>query len=143
MSTLNVAVKMAQDAHIKQVRFDGSPYILHLFRVMSKQKTETCRIIAMLHDIVEDTPVGIQDLKNAGFDKEILDAVSLLTRDDSIDYDVYIKTKVCTNKNAIQVKMADIEDNLNILEIPELKMKDFERLIKYHRCWWILKKALG
>jgi hypothetical protein len=82
-------------------------------------------------------------LETAGFDKEVLDAVALLTRDNSIDYDVYIKTKVCTNKNAIQVKMADIEDNLNILEIPELRMKDFERLIKYHRCWWILKKALG
>jgi (p)ppGpp synthase/HD superfamily hydrolase len=141
MSTLKIAIELAHTAHKEQKRFDGSPYILHLFRVMGKQKTEVTRIIAMLHDIVEDTPVTIYDLQNSGFSKEVTDAIELMTHDNTIDYDVYIQ-RLSVNRNAILVKMADLEDNLNMLEIPNLKSKDLERLVKYHRNWWKLKAEL-
>lgn len=141
MSTLKVAIEMAHEAHKNQKRFDGTPYILHLFRVMGKQKTEVTRIIAMLHDIVEDTSITIDDLQNAGFESQIIDAIKLMTHDNTIDYDVYVN-RMCVDRNAIVVKMADLEDNLNMLEIPKLKPKDLERLVKYHRNWWNLKAAL-
>src|SRR5687767_2629355 len=82
VSTLERAIAIAAQAHAGQVDKAGQPYILHPLRVMLRLATEEERIVGVLHDVVEDTPVSLQQLRDEGFSESVLSAVEALTKRD-------------------------------------------------------------
>ncbi len=111
---LERAFGIALEAHETQVDQQGQPYLLHLIRVMLKVNG-TARVVALLHDLVEDTPWTGEDLLREGFDPAIVEAVLALTRREDETYAQFID-RVQGTPLAIPVKIADLEDNLGRLE---------------------------
>lgn len=138
-SLLARAIEIAANAHATQVDKGGAPYILHPLRMMMKQTTEPAMIAAVLHDVVEDTPWTLERLRDEGFPEEVLDAVACLTKREGEDYADFI-TRAGANPIARAVKLADLEDNMDIRRIPQPTQKDFDRLVKYRRSWETLKR---
>jgi len=97
---------------------------------------------AVLHDVVEDTDWTLERLRREGFPEEVLEAVDCLTHRDGESYEEFVE-RVQTNPIARQVKIADLEDNMNIRRIGRLGAKDLERVGKYHRAWCVLTGAGG
>ena len=112
--------------------------MLHPIRIMLSLENEDSRIVAVLHDVVEDTDVELVDLQSEGFSIQVLDALSLLTHVDGVDYDEYVE-RLSHNPIAREVKLADLKDNMNIRRLSKIRDKDLERLRKYHRVWQKLK----
>jgi len=134
MATLEKAIAIAARAHQGQKDKAGHPYILHPLRLMLRMESEAAMIAAVLHDVVEDTDVTIDHLREAGFSEEVLQAVECLTHRDGESYDAFI-TRVQISPIACQVKIADLEDNMNIKRIGAMTPKDLARIEKYHRAW--------
>jgi (p)ppGpp synthase/HD superfamily hydrolase len=99
---------------------------------MLRMKTNDERIVALLHDVVEDTEYTVEDLRKAGYSQKILRSLNCLTKRDGEEYDQFIK-RVKRNPLARKVKIADIEDNLDLARIKKPKKRDFIRIEKYHR----------
>jgi (p)ppGpp synthase/HD superfamily hydrolase len=100
------------------------------------------KIVAVLHDIIEDTDVTFYDLKNIGFSNEGLSALDCLTRKKDEDYVEYIN-RIKTNPIAIKVKLADLEHNMDLRRIEDLTDEDIIRSVKkYKRAWNELKGCL-
>ncbi|GAB1529592.1 MULTISPECIES: HD domain-containing protein [Brevibacillus] len=132
MSTLEKAIYIATQAHEGQVDKGGNPYILHPLRIMLKMSTVETMISAVLHDVLEDTDVTVEELRNEGFSEEIIAAVIALTRNDDETYMEFVgRTK--QNPIARLVKLGDLEDNSDLSRIPEPTEKDHERLLRYKR----------
>ena len=140
MSNLATALLIAAQAHNGQTRRNNLPYLLHPFRVMLRMGSEEEMIIAILHDVIEDTDVTIDDLRAQGFNEDILEAIDLLTKKDGVDYAAYLET-VAANPLARRVKIADLCDNMNVREIPDLQESDLKRLDKHHKALRKLENA--
>jgi (p)ppGpp synthase/HD superfamily hydrolase len=110
--TLEDAIALACRAHRGQLDKSGKPYILHVLRVMMRQHDDAARMVAALHDVVEDSEVTITDLRAAGYGEEICQAVDALTRREGESYDAMI-ARVAGNALARRVKIADLEDNMD------------------------------
>jgi len=134
MSKLEDAIIIAAEAHKGQRDKYGAPYILHPLRVMARVKTEDEMTAAILHDTVEDTEWTFDALRDAGFSEQIVEAVDCLTKRDSEYYDSLIE-RARRNPLARRVKIADLEDNMDVRRIAEVTAKDTERLAKYRRAW--------
>ncbi|WP_405725219.1 GTP pyrophosphokinase [Anaerotignum sp.] len=139
---LEKAAKLAEKAHQGQVDKGGQPYILHPGRVMEQCETETEKIVALLHDVMEDTPYTLEDLRQEGFSEEVLEALLCLTHRKGESYTAYIG-RVCENPLAARVKYADLQDNMDLRRIPEPTERDFARLEKYKGAKLRIEKALG
>jgi (p)ppGpp synthase/HD superfamily hydrolase len=139
MSTLEKAISLATEAHNGQKDKSGEPYILHPLRVMARVQSNTEKIVAVLHDIIEDTDYTIENLREKGYSKEVLEAIDCLTKRDGKDYDEYLK-RSNSNPIAQKVKIADLEDNMDIRRLNVLKEEDLKRLNKYLRAWKYLTK---
>ena len=137
MATLEKAVEIAARAHSGQVDKAGQPYILHPLRLMLSLPGADERIAAVLHDVVEDTPVTLSDLASNGFSEAVLSAVALLTHDPAVAYFDYVRL-VAAHPVARAVKMADLRDNLDISRISAPSEKDIARLEKYREALAIL-----
>ncbi len=142
MATLEDAIQIAAEAHNGQKDKAGAAYILHPLRMMMRMKTEAEMITAILHDVVEDTDWTIEKLREKGFSKEVLEAVECVTNREGESYETFIE-RAGKNSIARQVKIADLEDNMNIQRIGEIKPKDLQRLEKYHKSWSVLTKSVG
>ena len=131
MSTLQRAIEIAKKAHAGQVDKAGKEYIFHPLRVMEMGKTETEKIVGILHDVIEDTSITIEDLTNEGFSQEILDALLCITKlSNDENYDHFI-SRVLTNPLATKVKINDLKDNMDITRLNKVTDKDLKRLQKY------------
>ncbi len=118
----------------------GFPYLGHLQYVSNAFDDEDHRVVGMLHDIIEDTVVSKTILEELGFKKKVIDAIVILTRNTD-DYMEYINSIVESgNKLAIDVKLKDLEHNMDIARIVNPTEKDYERLEKYKKCYKILQK---
>lgn len=137
MSSLEKAISIAAQAHEGQRDKAGAPYILHPLRVMMNMTTEQARIVAVLHDVIEDTDWTIEGLRQEGFGAEILAAVDCLTRRDGEEYQAFIK-RVQQNPLAVTVKIADLEDNLDSSRMKEVTAADEKRLEKYRNALQVL-----
>ena len=137
VATVEDAVSIAARAHRGQKDKAGAPYLLHPLRMMLRMETEAAMMAAVLHDVVEDTEWTIERLREAGFSEEVLEAVDCLTHREGESYQEFVE-RVRTNRIARQVKIADLEDNMNIRRINQLAPKDLERMEKYHRAWRVL-----
>lgn len=140
MTTLGKAIAIAAQAHQDQYDKAGAPYILHPLRMMLRMSSETEMIAAILHDVVEDTDWTLDKLRQAGFSEEVVQVVECLTHRDQETYDEFI-ARVRTNAIASTVKLADLEDNMDMRRLHTLTEKDAERLHKYHRAWLALRQA--
>ena len=133
-SLLARAIEIAASAHASQVDKGGAPYVLHPLRMMLRQTSEAAMMAAVLHDVIEDTRWTAEGLRAEGFAEEVLEAVACLTRQAGEDYADFI-ARAGANAIARAVKLADLEDNMDLKRIPALTQKDFERLAKYRRSW--------
>ena len=115
-SDFDKALTIATKAHEGQKRWGGDPYITHPKRVAAALTDPKARIVAILHDVIEDSEVSDQDLLDAGFDNEIVDAVLAVTRVKGESYKDFIH-RAMGNEIGKKVKRADIEDNLT--DLPE------------------------
>ncbi|MBQ4059566.1 MAG: GTP pyrophosphokinase [Lachnospiraceae bacterium] len=129
---LEKAIEIAVESHRGQLDKAGKIYILHPMRVMMRGSNETQMITGILHDVVEDTPVTIEMLRLEGFSEEILAALECITKQRGEDYGHFID-RVLTNPLATQIKLYDIEDNLNRDRIPFPTAKDEARFAKYEK----------
>ncbi len=127
MPTIEDALALALDAHRGQVDKAGAPYILHPLRVMLSQPDDAGKIVGLLHDVVEDSDYTFADLRRMGYDETIIAALDCLTRRPDEDYMTFVE-RAKANPIARRVKLADIEDNLDIRRIAVLSIKDIERL---------------
>jgi hypothetical protein len=133
MATIEKALRIAAQAHEGQRDKEGQPYVLHSLRVMMKLQGEDAQIVGVLHDVVEDTSVTLDDLRAAGFSEAVLAAVSLVTHDKGEPYADYV-VRCKGNAIARRVKLADLEDNSRLdrtLLRPERFERDVARLRKY------------
>jgi (p)ppGpp synthase/HD superfamily hydrolase len=142
MSPLEKAIQIALRAHTGQKSRDGSPYILHPLRLMTRMGTDSERMAALLHDVVEDSDVTLEDLRNAGFSEDVLTTVRLLTHEKGISYEDYVE-RLKPHPMARRIKLADLEDNSDIRRLSGIEERDIERLRKYHRAWQILRPGPG
>ena len=132
MSTLERAIAIAAKAHAGKVDKAGAPYILHPLRVMLKLEGTEERIVAVLHDVVEDSDTTLEDLRNEGFSDVVVHAVDAVTIRSGESYDDFVR-RAALNRIGRRVKLADLEDNSDLSRIPHPTEKDYARLAKYER----------
>ena len=144
MIMLNKAIEIAAKAHSGQVDKVGCPYILHPLRVMlnyCKNESESVKICAALHDVIEDTDITLDELRAEGFSEEILAALDCLTKRENEDYDDFI-SRVLTNEIACKTKIGDLADNMDMTRIPNPTARDEERTKKYRKATERIMAAL-
>ena len=129
---LEDAIALAVEAHRGQVDKANAPYILHPLRLMLAMDSDAARVAAMLHDVVEDTAYTLDLLKERGFPEDVITAVDCLSRRDGESYEAFIE-RIGANPLATKVKLADLEDNLNVSRLATLDERDVERLNRYLR----------
>lgn len=107
MSNLQRALEIAVESHKTQKQKDGTPYALHPIRLSMSLQTEEEKIVAMLHDVVEDTDWTFEDLEREGFSENVMAALRLLTHTDGSPYEEYVE-RLASNPLAKSVKKADL-----------------------------------
>lgn len=132
MATLEQAISLAAKQHEGQVDKANAPYILHPLRVMLNTPTIEHKIVAVLHDILEDTETTIEDLYQFGFQEHIIDAIVALTKKQG-ETRLEAAQRARQNPIARVVKLADINDNMDLSRIQSPTVKDFERLKEYQQ----------
>ena len=132
MATLEQAISLAAKQHEGQVDKANAPYILHPLRVMLNVPTIEHKIVAVLHDILEDTETTIEDLYQFGFQEHIIDAIVALTKKQG-ETRLEAAQRARLNPIARVVKLADINDNMDLSRIQSPTVKDFERLKEYQQ----------
>lgn len=137
---LDKALLIATNAHHGQFDKGGNPYILHPLKVMHYLKTddEELMCMALLHDVIEDTNVTYQDLRDAGISERVIKALQCLTKQRGQTYEEY-KSAVVSNYDAMRVKMADLRHNTDIRRLKGVTEKDIARIAKYQTFYMELK----
>lgn len=134
MPTIEDAIRLALDKHHGQTDKSGAPYILHPLRVMAGMQTEAERIIAVLHDVVEDSDVTLDDLRRMGYSAEIVAAIDHLSRREDETYEEFIQ-RIKPHPLAVRVKLGDLLDNMDIRRNAALDEKALERFQRYQKAW--------
>lgn len=135
---LQKAEDLAREAHKGKTDKAGNDYITHPLRVSERCKTLKAKIVALLHDTIEDTYVTPDLLRQQGFDEEIIDGVLSVTRNEGETYAQFIE-RAAANAIGKEVKIADLEDNMDVRRLPDLGEEDFHRLRKYLHAWRFLQ----
>ena len=131
-SMVDLAFSIARKAHEGQLDKAGVDYIEHPIYVASKVDTEEEKAVALLHDVIEDSPVSAEGLLQAGLPETVVTAVQVLTKKKEQDYQTYLET-VKKNPLARVVKLADLKHNSDLSRLPSITAKDRERLKKYKK----------
>ena len=135
------AMKIAYEAHRDQVDKSGVPYIYHPIHLAEQMQDEATTCVALLHDVAEDTDITLDDLSREGFGKEIIEALRLMTHDDSEPYMEYV-IKLKSNPVARAVKLADITHNSDLTRLDTADEKALERVKKYKAAIEILTEQI-
>jgi (p)ppGpp synthase/HD superfamily hydrolase len=139
---LERAVELAVAAHVGQRDRQGQPYITHPLRVMARVQGTREKIVAILHDVVEDTAWTLEQLREAGFPADIVHAVDCVTKREGEVYEDFV-TRSASDPTALRVKLADLEDNMDVRRLNEVTPKDMERLNRYLRAYRRLTDLLS
>ena len=137
MATLENAIILATQAHRGQVDKGGQPYILHPLRVMLQLETTPERIVALLHDVVEDTSITLETIRSEGYSPDVVESIDCLTRREDESYADFIQ-RIQHNPLARRVKIQDLLDNSNLQRIPNPTEADFRRIEKYREALAVL-----
>jgi (p)ppGpp synthase/HD superfamily hydrolase len=132
--TVADAVALAAKHHRDALDKGGAPYILHPLRVMMAMTTDRERRVAVLHDLLEDTEVTAENLRQLGYPEDEVTALEALTRQKGETYEAFVE-RARINPLAAAVKRADLEDNMDVRRLSKIEPKDAERLAKYLRAW--------
>jgi (p)ppGpp synthase/HD superfamily hydrolase len=130
--TLERAIAIAATAHAGQVDKGGAPYILHPLKVMLRMSRLEERIVAVLHDVVEDCDISLEDLRQEGFSEEVLTAIESVTKVPDESYEDFVE-RAAQNPIGRVVKLADLEENSDLSRIASPSWEDLERIEKYRR----------
>ena len=131
-SIVDIALSIARQAHEGQLDKAGVDYIEHPIYVASQVDTAEEKAVALLHDVIEDSPVSAEELLQAGLPETVVTAVQVLTKKKEQDYQTYLET-VKKNPLARVVKLADLKHNSDLSRLPSITAKDRERLKKYKK----------
>ena len=129
---LDKAISIAVDSHSGQVNDKAQPYVLHPLRMMFKAVTIEEKIIAVLHDVIEKTTIDLEYLRSVGFSDRIVLGIDALSRRPQENYDKYID-RVAENKLATKVKIIDLDDNINSLDLDKSKESKSNKFLKYQK----------
>lgn len=135
---LQKALNIAIEAHKNQTDKGGNPYINHPVFLALQRNTDAEKIVALLHDVAEDSKWDIEALRKEGFSEPILKAVSLLTHNKNVPYYDYIRA-IKNDLLARAVKIADLQHNSDLSRIPSPTQKDLERVERYKEALKILE----
>ncbi len=147
MPTLEDAIELALRAHRGQVDKAGQPYILHPLRVMLSLETEHERMVGVLHDVVEDTGITLDDLRARGYPEVVVEALERVTKRPEEEGEEGYRRFIARIKRegspfAIRVKLADLADNLDLSRLaPPLDDKTLARLNRYLDAARVLKET--
>ena len=124
------ALKLCFEAHKDQLDKSGLPYVFHPFHLAEEMKDEDTTVVALLHDVVEDSDLTPDDLKAHGFSEKVLEAVALMTHDPATPYMDYV-AKIKENPIAKAVKLADLRHNSDMTRLEAPTEWDIRRAEKY------------
>ena len=124
------ALRLAYQKHLGQYDKSNIPYIFHPMHVAEQMDDENSVVVALLHDVMEDTDTTEQELADLGFNEEIINALKILTKPRNMEYLEYIK-EVNKNDLAKKVKLADLKHNSDLTRLDIVTEKDLKRVIKY------------
>ncbi len=133
---LGIAIKIASEAHVGQFDRQGLPYIMHPLAVMNRCDAIEEKIVAILHDVLEDCKQITKEILQAeGISSELIKEILLLTRTEDVKYSDYIY-KISKSKIARRVKMADLQENSRLDRMYEpLNEKHIEKKVKYMKSY--------
>lgn len=131
------ALRLMFDAQKEQVDKSGMPYVFHPFHLADQMTDEATTVVALLHDVAEDTPYTIEDISAMGFSDEICDALRLMTHDKAVPYLDYVR-KIKGNPIAMAVKIADLKHNSDLSRLDVVDDNVRERVKKYREALSIL-----
>jgi len=137
---LPLAIEIATKQHAGQVDKAGRPYIEHPMRVMRRMRTNVERIVAVLHDVIEDGTMTLAELSREGFSREIIVALDSVTRRQDEDYIAFV-ARAASDPVGMWVKYEDLRDNADLTRIAEPTAADLARTAKYHRAMAQLEAA--
>lgn len=141
----DLALRIAIRAHEGQKDKSGREYVTHPIRVAERCKDPRAKIVALLHDTIEDTVVTAEFLRSQGFPEEIIEGVLSVTKQEGEEgeenYEDFV-LRAAKNPLGKEVKMADLEDNMDIRRLKNITDKDVTRLRKYLRAWHLLNGDL-
>ena len=135
---LEKALRIAVEAHAGQVDKSGKPYIFHPLRVCCRCFTDEEKMVALLHDTIEDTEITTEDLLSEGFPPYIVEAILSISRNEDETYEEFVK-RTSLNPLGRAVKLYDLEDNMDISRLEQVTEKDLDRLNKYIKAYRYLK----
>lgn len=138
-SNTKKALKLCFEAHKNQTDKSGLPYVFHPFHLAEQMETEETTIIALLHDVIEDSDFTIEDLINMGFDKTVTDAIALMTHKDGVEYMDYVSA-IKENPLAKTVKLADLKHNSDLTRLDIVDEKALMRKEKYSKAIALLQE---
>lgn len=142
---IELAIRIAAEQHAGQKDKAGACYIMHPLRLMMRMNTDTARIAAVLHDVVEDSSITLDDLREAGIPSEAVRVVDLLTRRPGQGKEAYYR-RLGSDGVARAIKLADLEDNMDVRRLRRVTPRDCRRMSRY-RYWWgrlaSLERAAG
>ena len=133
------ALKLCFEAHKEQIDKRGMPYVFHPFLLAEQMQDEESTIVALLHDVIEDTDYTLDDLRKMGFDDSVLAAINLMTHEDGAPYMDYVE-QFKTNPIAKTVKLADLRHNSDMTRLEVVTIRDQERAEKYLAAIKLLEK---
>ena len=124
------ALALCFSAHKDQLDKSGMPYVFHPFHLAEQMQDELSTVVALLHDIVEDTPITLDDLHAMEFHTEVIEALALLTHNSATPYMEYIRA-IKTNPLARAVKLADLRHNSDLTRLDTIDDTALNRQKKY------------
>ena len=139
---LTEAIILAAQAHEGQLDKGGHPYIFHPLRLMLQLESEKDRIIAILHDVIEDTDWTLDKLREEGFSEEIVSVIDSLSRREEENYEEYIG-RLMRDPTACRIKLLDLRDNRDLTRIRVESADVRERVKKYQRAQKRIQEALA
>jgi (p)ppGpp synthase/HD superfamily hydrolase len=140
MSTLERAIVIAAEAHAGVSDKAGAPYVLHPLRVMLTLSEPNDRIVAVLHDVVEDCDGWTLDrIRSEGFSEKVVEALDSVTMREGEEYFSYVRRAVA-NPIGRKVKLADLKDNSDLGRISNPTQHDFDRIEKYRVAFEMIER---
>lgn len=133
------ALKLCFEAHKEQLDKSGMPYVFHPFHLAEQMPDEDCTVVALLHDVIEDTEYGVEDLQALGFSDTVLTALMLMTHEDDTPYLDYVAV-LKANPIARTVKLADLKHNSDLSRLSVVTDKDLQRVEKYKKAIQLLEE---
>ena len=128
------------EGHKEQKDKSGVPYVFHPFHVAEQMDDEISCAVALLHDLVEDTSITVEDLRRQGFPDAVCDAVALMTHREGVPYMDYIR-RIKENPIAVKVKLADLRHNSDPSRLAVQTEKDLARMRKYQAAMELLTES--